>query len=393
MTRLSARSRRAWTAVVFAAVGVGGAALQARGALVPSFQSAFGLSESQLGLLTPVATLGFVGPVVIVGSLAGRVDVRRVVVAGIALTGVALALHGAAPSYAALLGFVALQSAATGLFRGLDRPILGHLHPEERGRIFTRETMVWAAGATLGPFVATAALAVGTWRWAYLALGALFLPVALVAWRLDFPADALAERSLALADVRPLLSDRTVVGMAVALVFVGGIESTFFTWLPYYASGFLPRATANLALSVYLAAYVPGRLGFSLLADTTSPPDVVLAAAAALVCLLAVLLATPVGVERLPFFALTFAVGLLLSGFFPLLLTWGIEAAPSYTGPVNAVAMVSTQVGFFVVPATVGVLADRTSIGSAMLVQVALAGSLVLLLGGRRLSAATAARP
>lgn len=368
---------------MFLAVGVGGASLQARGALVPSFQAAFGLSEGQLGLLTPVGTLGFVGPVVVVGLLAGRVDVKRVLVGGLVLAGLGLALLGTAPTYLALLGFLALQSAALGVFRGLDRPILSHLHPEDRGRAFTRETMAWAVGATLGPFLVTAALAVGTWRWAYYALGAAFLPVAALAWRLEFPADVVDERAFVPGDVRALLGRPAIVGMGVALVLVGGVESTFFTWLPYYATGFLPRAAANLALSAYLAAYVPGRLGFSVLADRASPPDVVLVAAVALVALLAVLFGAG-DLGRLPFFALVFAAGLFVSGFFPLLLTWGVKAAPSYTGPVNAFAMVSGQVGFLLVPATVGVLAERYAIGAAMLVQVALAAALVALLGGRR---------
>jgi MFS family permease len=378
---------RAWTAVVFAAVAVGGAALQARGALVPSFATAFGLSESQLGLITPVATLGFVGPVVAVGVLAGRVDVRRTFAAGVFLAGVTIALAGLAPTYAVLLALVALQSATNGVIRGLDRPILGHLHPDSRGRVFTRETMVWAVGATLGPFLVTAAIAAGSWRFTFFALGGLFVVVALAVRRLEFPVSGLDERPLAVADVRPLLREPAVLGMVAVMVLVGGIESTFFTWLPYYASDFLPRSAANLALSVYLAAYVPGRLGFSLLADRASPPDLVLVAGAVLLGVLVLLFgAGPTG--RLPFYLLTFGAGLFVSGVFPLTLTWGVEASPTYTGPINAVAMVSVQVGFFVVPATVGVLAEATTIGTAMLVQVALAGGLVAFLGGRRLAGA-----
>lgn len=383
MTGPSTRQRRAWTAVVFLAVAVGGAAIQVRGALVPSFQTTFGVSESQLGLITPLGTLGFVGPVVILGALAGRVDIKQFVVVGLTLTGLGLVLVGTAPDYVALLAFIAIQSAALGVVRALDRPILSHLHPENRGRVFTRQTMAWAVGATLGPFLVTAALAFGGWRWSYYLLGLAYLPVALFAWRLDFPSDVVDEHSFALADVRSLLGEPAIVGMALAIVIVGGLESTFFTWLTYYATGFLPRSTANLALSVYLAAYVPGRLGFSVLADRAFPPDVVFAAAATLVVVLAVLFGAG-ELAALPFFALTFAAGLFVSGFFPLLLTWGVKAAPSYTGPVNAVALVSAQVGFFVVPATVGFLAEAYSIGSAMLVQVVLATLLTALLGGRR---------
>ena len=370
--------------MVFAAVAVGGAALQARGALVPSFRTGFGVSEGQLGLLTPAGTIGFVGPVVLVGVLAGRLDIKLVATLGLALSGLLLLAIGTAPTFAVLLALVAVRSAALGLFRALDRPILSHLYPEERGRAFTRETMAWAVGATLGPFVVTAALAYADWRWTYFLLGAAYLPLAVAAWRLELPADIANERSFAVDDLWALLGEPVLLAMGLALVLVGGIESTFFTWYPYYASGFFPRSTANLALSVYLAAYVPGRLGFSLIADRISPPDILLAASAVLLGLLAVLFGTG-GFARVPFFGLTFLAGLFVSGFFPLLLTWGVGAAPDFTGPINAFALVAARTGFFLVPAAVGLLAEATSIGAAMLVQVGLAGTLIALLGGRRL--------
>ena len=370
--------------MLFLAVAVTGIALQARGALVPSFQTVFRVSESELGLLTPLGTIGFVGPLLVLSVLAGRIDIKRALVFGLVLTAGGLALIGLAPNYGALLGFIAIQSAALGVVRALDRPILSHLHPDSRGRVFNLQTMTWAVGATLGPFLVTWTLAIGSWRLIYYLLGLAFLPIALSAWRLEFPADVVSEQSFSRADIRPLVTRPTIVAMCLGLVLVGGIESTFFSWYAYYATGFLPRSDANLALSVYLLGYVPGRFGFSLLADRISPPDVVLVAATLLVGLLAVLFGAG-GLDRLAFFAVTFAVGVFVSGFFPLLLTWGIEVAPTYTGPVNAVAMVSTQAGFLTVPATVGILADAYSIESAMLVQVALAALLVCLLGGRRL--------
>jgi predicted MFS family arabinose efflux permease len=359
--------------------------MQARGALIPSFQASFRVSESQLGLITPLGTLGFVGPVVIVGALAGRLDIQRSVVLGLVLAAGGLVLIGTSSNFLALLLFVALQSAALGIFRALDRPILSHLHPENRGRMFSLETMAWAVGAMLGPFLVTWVLTRSDWRLTYYVLGAAYIPIAIIAWRLEFPDAIASEQSIDIAEIRPLLSNPAILGMGLVLILVGGIESTFFTWLPYYSTEFLPRSAANLALSIYLAAYVPGRLAFGLLADRVSPPDVVLAAATLLVGLLVVLFGIG-GFDRLPFYAVVFASGLFISGFFPLLLTWGVEVAPDYTGPVNAFAMVSVQIGFFLVPASVGVLADRYSIEAAMLIPIVLAGLMVLVLSGHRLA-------
>lgn len=370
--------------VIFFAVSVSGAALQARGALIPSFQTVFRVSAGQLGLITPIGTLGLVGPLVVVGALAGYLDIQRSVVIGLLMAASGLVLIGISPDFLALLLFIGLQSAAMGVFRALDRPILSHLHPDNRGQVFSLETMAWAVGATAGPFLVTWTLIHGEWRVTYYLLGIAYLPIALLAWHLDFPDEVVRERSISRSEVRSLLRRPVILGMGVGLILVGGIESTFFTWLPYYVTEFLPRSAANLALSIYLAAYIPGRLVFSFLADWVSPPDVVLVAATLLVGLLVILFGVG-GLDRLPFYAVIFASGLFVSGFFPLLLTWGIETAPTYTGPINAFAMVSGQVGFFVVPATVGVLAELYSIETAMLIQVVLAVLMVLLLGARRL--------
>ncbi|MFB6128284.1 MAG: hypothetical protein ABEJ47_00840 [Halorhabdus sp.] len=68
-----------------------------------------------------------------------------------------------------------------------------------------------------------------------------------------------------------------------------------------------------------------------------------------------------------------------------VLISMGIEARPSVTGPVNVIANVAAQIGFFLAPATVGVLADATTIETAMLLQIGLAVALVVVVVSLRL--------
>ena len=378
-----ARNRRLWTVAIFLTMACTGAVMQVRGAVLPTLEGYFTVPEWQLGLVAPAGTVGYLLVILAVGSSAGRVDARRFIAGGAALTGGALIAMGLAPSFPVFLGALAVQGAAVGVFRALDRPLLSHFYPNRRGQALTVETMVWAVGATIGPLLVFGSLMIGSWRLTYAFLAVATFGVAIAIARLESPVQAWDEQALARDDVLSLLRRPTLLLMALTLVLVGGIESVFFTWLPYYTTEFFSRGVANLTLSVYLAAYIPGRLAFSVVAEKYSPPDAVFASALVLAVLLTALLSVQSHV--LPRYILaTFLVGLLVSGLFPMLLTWGVEVAPRFTGPINALALVASQLGFLIVPPTVGLLADRYSIGRALLVQVGLACGLSLLLGVRR---------
>ncbi|MBS3766377.1 MFS transporter, partial [Candidatus Bipolaricaulota bacterium] len=59
--------RSSWSLIIFVFAFLGGAVLQLRGALLPNFQNTFGVSESLLGLVAPMGTLGFTVTVLAVG--------------------------------------------------------------------------------------------------------------------------------------------------------------------------------------------------------------------------------------------------------------------------------------------------------------------------------------
>jgi MFS family permease len=371
-----------WILALFAFVTVDGALIQARGALVPTWKGTFTVSETLLGLITPMGTVGFVGAIVLFGSASGRIDIKRTLQIGLALTAVAALLIGASPTFLLLLAFLGLRGFGTGMFRSLDRTVLSHLYPDTRARIFSLHTMAWAIGATAGPMVVTAALWLSGWQLTYWVLAAALVPVFVVLWRLERPASLANEQSLAVSDVTDLLGEPGIYGMALALLFVGSIESVFFQWLPYYATELFSRNVANLTLSIYLAAYVPGRFAFSRLAERYRFTDLVVGVGVILVGSLYAMLVLADGLAVL---GLVFVIGFFVSGLFPTLISMGIESRPSFTGPINVVANVAAQTGFFIAPATVGIVADATSIGTAMLLQIGLAIVLTVVAIGLKL--------
>lgn len=374
-------SRRQWTAALFLFVMGDGMVIQLRGALLSNFQQTFGISERLLGFVAPAGTLGLVAAVLVVGMVSGRLELRRAVLFGTVATTACLTLVSVAATYSLLLVGFLLHGASVGIVRALDRPLLGHLYPDSRGRLFNLYALMWAVGATAGPLLANVVLVFGDWRLTYVLLTGLFLVVALFVTRLDPPDVAQSEQSLSWSALREVLRLLPVKGMAAALVVSGAIEGIVFTWLPYYASGLFSQSTANLLLSGFLAMYIPGRLVYSGLTDRLRPLTLVLTLA-----LVGLPVATVafVGESAVALVGGVLGLGLVVAGFFPTLSAFGVESAPQYSGPVNAIATAANYVGLSVGPVVVGFVANRYDISTGMRLLVPALGCLVVVLAVTR---------
>src|SRR6056297_887783 len=167
--------RKLWTAAVFLFIIVDGITSQVRGALLPSIKESFTVSDSLLGLVAPAGTLGYLLAAVAVGFAATRLDTRRFLLVGAGGTALFLALLSQVPTYALLLVFLLGQGVTIGVFRGLDRPLLSTLYPENRGRLFNLYALTWAVGAAAGPLFVNRILTTSEWRVTFLVLAVVFL--------------------------------------------------------------------------------------------------------------------------------------------------------------------------------------------------------------------------
>jgi len=362
-TTESASGRRWWTVVVFAYVALEGAGLQMRGAVIPALRRTFDVPEWQLGLVAPAGTLGFLVMVTVVGAVASRFDTRRLLLVGIVGTGVGILVMGVAPSMALFLAALLGRGLFTGVGRGSDRPLLSHLYPGQRGRLFGYYDMMWAVGATAGPLLVAAAVAAGNWRLAYFGLAVAFVPVVALVVYLPTPSIDGGDVPLDLPELRRITRRPEVLAMAFGLFLSTGFEAGLFTWVPTYAQGRLPDTLATASLSVMLAAYIPGRFLSGWLSERLG-----------YVRLTAGLVALTIPAFGYTFFLAEgygllvglFAVGLALSGFYPTMLAYATEAVPEHSAPVNATASVASSAGFAGVPAAMGFIISGSDIGRAM---------------------------
>ena len=348
--------------------------MQSRGALLSRFEADFGVTESLLGLVDPAGTVGFVVAIVLVGLLAGRLDVRRTMVVGAIAMATFLFTIALAPTYWLFLFALLAQGAAAGIFRAMDRPLLSHLYADRLGRVFVLYALAWALGAVTGPIIVSGVLLVASWEWVYVLIGLLFLPIVAVVWR-SSPPSGWNEQPLERAALRELLSRPGIRGTLVGMALVGGIEGAIFTWLPYYALTIMDGAIAPLALSAYLLAYVPGRYLYARVIGSMPYLRLAILTTVLAVPALAAAVWTTSTVGLL---VAAFLTGLLLSALFPLLSAYGVELAPAYSGPVSSLATAATYGGIAVVPTVMGVVAEGYSIDEAMWIPVGLAVLLVL---------------
>jgi fucose permease len=374
---MEARTR--WTAAIFLFIALDAASLQIRGALLPRFEASFDVSAGLLGLVAPAGTIGFVLAVLVVGFAAGRVPVGATVLASVVAAAALLGAMALSPVYVLFIGALALHGIALGGVRGLDRVVLSHLYPSRRGRIFTLHGLAWAVGAVSGPALAAVVVAFLDWRAAIGLLAVGFLPVLALVYGLDVPAGIENEQPISTEALSELARKPAILAMTGGLLLVGGIEGAIFTWLPYYAGESLPGALAPLALSAYLLAYVPGRVAYTAVSERIDYRLLTFALALGAIPAMYLALVVASGYALL---ASVFLLGLFMSGQFPLISAIGVEAAPEYSGPANAIGTSATYVGIAVVPAIMGVLIDAYTVGAAMVLPVVLSVGVALVLGG-----------
>ena len=356
-------NKKKWTISALLYLGFGAVVMQMRGAMLPNFQQEFGVSESLLGLVSPAGTLGFTVVALTMGMVAGRVDIRKYIQAGALLTAITTFFIGLAPFYSLLLVAIVLRGMAGGLPGGLTRPILSHLYPEDRGRIFNIHEAVWALGAACGPIVATLVLQFSNWRTGYYLLGFAFLPVFFLMLRSsDFPAE-IKEKPITYSQFMEIIKNPVIVSVGIILFLNVGVEGGFFTWLPYYLSQSMPHSVANFALTGFIGAYVPGRLLNSYLANKFSLTSLLLVASTIVTILIIFAFFFTKGYNQI---FVIIGIGFFISTIFPNLFALATKSYPHHSGPINGLVMTFDPLGISIVPVIMGIIADKFGITASM---------------------------
>lgn len=350
--------RRRWLVIVLGFIFLEGITAQLLGPLLPALRRQFDVSASLGGLAGTLNTVGFMLAVLVTGALFAAVDRKRGAVLGVAAVLTALVVVTTATVYVVFLAGIGLRALGTGVFRGIDKPVLSHLFPEHREALLNVYELTWAVGAATAPLVATAALTYATWHTAYVAVLLLTVPLVAAVVVTPLPAGSIDERSFPLSESRALLNRPPVRWTTLGLLLSGGIEGSVFVWLPTYLQQFVSVSTANLAFSAFFLTYIPARLFHTVSVDHFGELPLLLGSGLGTTVLL-LYGATGTGVGAVTAMSV---LGFFLAGLFPLLSAYAIDSVPERSGPVNALTLGASFTGSSLTVFVVGVLVDAFSI-------------------------------
>jgi fucose permease len=298
--------------------------------------------------------------------LMNRIGRRKTVMAGLAITGVAMLVPLAAYDFATLLIAFALVGIGNTILQVALNPLLGNV--VSAGRLtssLSAGQLIKAVASFLGPIIAAAAAAyLHDWKTIF----PIFAIITAIntGWLLATPIaeDPLVQSTSSMGDSLRLLKDPFIVQLVLGVVAIVGIDVGLNTTLPKFlmVRCGLPLEKAGLGTSLYFIARTTGSLaGVILLARMKSARVFIGSALLGLVALGLLLVVTPLW-AILP---LIFLVGLAVANIFPVLFAAALQRAPTRQNEVSGLLIVGVSGGAILLP-IMGVIGDARGAAAAL---------------------------
>jgi MFS family permease len=357
---------RAQLALVYVVAGAALAGIQGILPALPAIQAEFGITDSQVSLVTSLFLLPSVVLTVPMGMLADRVGRRRVIAASLGVFGLAgLAMTFAPTPFALLLGLRVIQGAAFAAILPLTITLIGDVRSgvAQIAAQGHRSIVMFAAEALLP--VAGGGLVLLSWSAPFL-LQTLTLPLAVACWFLIPDVVETASRSTgSFPRLLELLRQPPVLALGGLTFSRFFFKFAFLTYLPILlvTKRGLTESFAGLVLGVFalsglVAAILSGRLAAR--AEPSRWVSVGLLGFGASLALLAIDLG-PVAALGL---AAVFGLADGLCGVFINGITAGI-AATDLRASFVAVSGTVRNLGKFLAPSVLGLLVLRMKLNLA----------------------------
>ncbi len=342
-----------------ATMGLGPLPLFAVGALAPLLTEEFGLSRTELGLLTPfgfaVAAVGaYLG-----GHLPDRVGPRRILVALYAASLTAVLVFAAAQSFATLVTVMVLAGAAMSLSNPVTNSLIGRLvEPGTRGGMMG----IKQSGVPMAQFLAGVSLPVGAavWGWRGVLAAVAVLPVAGIVLSLrTLPEDPVTGKVSAARPKATLSRGVWILSLYSFLVAIVLQAVGVYASLYAYEQVGLGATAAGTVVGVFGGVGIVARLLWGRIAEhrpTVSGPLLLLAGLGA-VSLAGFLAAEHVGGWLLWGSAVAFGASAVSVNVVVMLATFRV-AKPENTGQATGVIMLGMYSGFVIGPPAFGALTD-----------------------------------
>jgi fucose permease len=250
-----------------------GLALFVFGPCLTAMAATFEVPLGRLGLIFTAFSVGLLPSVLSVGYLSELVGKRLVLLVSVLLMATSCALFAAVssiwapPSFPLAMGAVVLLGIGAGGIEVLANAVVADDNQPSPGFALNVTHAFFAIGAVLGPLGAGAVLrAELPWQSVFYGAAGLFVVLFILLFPQREPAAQEAAFTLGAA-LRLLSSPLLLLLLAVLAMYVGA-EAGLTVWVSPLMEEVLgsPRASAGMAVSIFWAFMVVGRLGVSFLA-------------------------------------------------------------------------------------------------------------------------------
>ncbi len=346
------------------------------------------------GALAPVRAAVLAASTLLVGLLGDRFGKRWFLGGGMFI--VALCLFGVSKStgYVDLVLGIGGVGVGLGALEGLASPLAADLHPRNVAVHMGVLHAFFPAGLVLSSFLIGRALDGGVnWRAPF---GAAAAPAAIVGVMFligAYPAPAQQGPGGERLRLRAILRGRTFWLLAVAMMLTAGCEGSLIYWSPnflqdQYGVGAKIGASGLMAFS---AAMAMGRFGMGAIARSVPLHRLMVGAAV----LFVVATSCAAGFESLGANVACLAgAGLMIACFWPGILALATERIASGSATLLATLSVAGIVGFGVLPAAIGIVADRFGLRVGLgLVPVTMTGAAFILFVAARSAGRSSSGP
>lgn len=352
----------------------------------PHMRLDFGQPVGAVGFVLFSFTAGYLSSGVGAGFAIGRLGVGRLLAASTALAAAALAGFAVSPALAVVVAVAGLLGVSSGAIdAGLNAYAARHFGPRHMNWMHAS----YGFGATLGPLVVTAALALGlTWRGGYAAVaaGQLLLATAFVltvrAWRNGATTREAGTAPAVPPVTRTLALPGTWLGAGAFAVYVAlEVGAGLWAYLLLTEGRGLSAQLAGVAVSAYWGSLFVGRLLVGAVAERMGVHRMLASGAAGVIAGAALI--------SLPAPGAVAVVGLMLLGLacapvFPMLmLTTAERVGDGHADRVIGLQVGASAVGGTALPAGIGVLIGRLGpevLGPALLTLAAGLAALYLVI-------------
>ncbi len=334
------------------------------GPALPAVRREFSLSLASVGIIFPMATLGFALAVMIAGYVVDGYGRRPALVGASLMLGIGFLGWGLAPNWPAMAACMVFTGAGLGCIDIITNVTASDASSGNRVADLNRLHMYFGLSAVLSPLLIGLSLDVN-WRLPMLGIGVLGFACLPLALRVQLPPPASIER-LSRANVMPLARNGLILMVTAVLVLYIWVEVSMMGWSVTYLTDVFaePYDRSTVIVSLFWGAIFLGRLAMAWLAQRLSTEQIIQAALIASVPLLLVLALAPFAWMV---YAAVFLIGLFIAPVFPTMFALALQRFPRRPGTVAILLLLGAAAGGLLPPYVIGVVAETLTFRLAML--------------------------